>query len=154
MAIELNSKLVRDYLDENDWKYKYIPEKELYFGSVRLKGCICTVEFLICMSDTHVTVYYKLPVSAKECRRTMAEFITRANFGLHMGCFELDFRDGEIRYKMSISNSALEANPDNEMGLMMSVPCGTIDTYSSGIIGVLSGFEKPEDAVKRCEESD
>ncbi len=152
MGIERNSKLIRDYLDEKEWKYRYIPQKELYFGNVGLKGCICTVEFLICMSDTHVTIYYKLPVSAKTCIRPMAEFITRANYGLHLGCFELDFRDGEIRYKMSISNTALEANPDKEMRLLLSIPCGTIDTYASGIIGVLSGYEEPEAAVKRCEE--
>ena len=154
MSIEQNSKLIHDYLDENNWKYRYIPEKELYLGSIGLKGVICTIEFFICMSDTHVTVYCRLPVSAKDCLRPMAEFITRANYGLHMGCFELDFRDGEIRYKMSISNTALEANPDDEIGRIMSIPCSTIDTYSSGIIGVLSGYEEPEEAVKRCEEND
>ncbi len=154
MSKEDNSRLIRTFLDENDWKYKYIPEKELYFGNVGLKNVICTIEFLICMSDTHVTAYFRLPVSAKDCLRPMAEFITRANYGLHMGCFELDFRDGEIRYKMSISNTALEANPDNEINLMMSIPCSTIDTYSSGIIGVLSGYEEPEEAVKRCEDND
>ena len=152
MSKEDNSRLIRTFLDENEWKYRYIPEKELYFGNVGLKNVISTIEFLICMSDTHVTAYFRLPVSAKDCLRPMAEFITRANYGLHMGCFELDFRDGEIRYKMSISNTALEANPDNEINLMMSIPCGTIDTYAKGIIGVLSGFEEPEDAVKRCEE--
>ena len=152
MSKEVNSKLVRNYLDSVGWKYKYVPEKELFLGNLGLKGCICTVEFLICMSDTHVTVYFRLPLSARECLRPMAEFITRANYGLHLGCFELDFNDGEIRYKMSISNTALEANPKEEMSCMMSIPCGTIDTYAKGIIGVLSGFEEPEDAVKRCEE--
>ena len=53
MAIEQNSKLIHDYLDENNWKYRYIPEKELYFGNVGMRGVISTVEFLICMSDTH-----------------------------------------------------------------------------------------------------
>ena len=154
MSKEDNSRLVRTFLDENEWKYRYVPGKELYFGNVGLKNVISTIEFLICMSDTHVTVYFRLPVSAKDCLRPMAEFITRANYGLHMGCFELDFRDGEIRYKMSISNTALEANPKEEMSCMMSIPCGTIDTYSSGIIGVLSGYEEPEEAVKRCEEND
>lgn len=154
MSKKQNSKLIRDYLDENGWKYRYIPEKELYFGNVGLKNVISTVEFFMCISDAHVTVYFRLPVSAKECLRAMAEFITRANYGLHMGCFELDFRDGEIRYKMSISNTALKANPDREMSLVMTVPCGTIDTYASGIIGVLSGYEEPEEAVKRCEEND
>ncbi len=32
----------------------------------------------------------------------VAEFITRANFGIVIGNFEIDFSDGEIRYKTSI----------------------------------------------------
>ena len=151
MTIEQNARLVRGYLDKNAWKYSYNPDKKLFWGNVGLRNCICMMEFLICMSDKHVTVYFKLPVSAKKCLRPMAEFITRANYGLHMGCFELDFNDGEIRYKMSISSSALEANTEDEMTLLMSIPPRTVDDYASGIIGVLSGYEEPEEAVKRCE---
>jgi hypothetical protein len=32
----------------------------------------------------------------------VAEFLTRANSGMVIGNFELDFADGEIRYKTSI----------------------------------------------------
>src|SRR5262245_1344418 len=35
-------------------------------------------------------------------RPAMAEYLTRANYGLYIGNFELDFNDGEIRYKTSI----------------------------------------------------
>lgn len=35
-------------------------------------------------------------------RQTMAEFITRANYGMIIGNFEMDFSDGEIRYKTNI----------------------------------------------------
>jgi hypothetical protein len=36
-------------------------------------------------------------------RAEMASFLTRANYGLAVGNFELDFSDGEIRYKTSLS---------------------------------------------------
>jgi hypothetical protein len=35
-------------------------------------------------------------------QQTIAKFITRANYGMSLGNFELDFNDGEIRYKTSI----------------------------------------------------
>jgi hypothetical protein len=38
-----------------------------------------------------------------EKRAEMASFLTRANYGLALGNFELDFEDGEIRYKTSLT---------------------------------------------------
>src|SRR4030081_1049823 len=35
-------------------------------------------------------------------RAAMAEYLTRANYGLYIGNFEMDYSDGEIRYKTSI----------------------------------------------------
>jgi hypothetical protein len=35
-------------------------------------------------------------------RQTVAEYLTRANYGLVLGNFEMDFSDGEVRYKTSI----------------------------------------------------
>ena len=38
----------------------------------------------------------------EEKRPTMSEFLTRANYGLRLGDLEMDFRDGEVRYKASL----------------------------------------------------
>ena len=35
-------------------------------------------------------------------REDVAQFLTRTNYGLAAGNFELDFEDGEIRYKTAI----------------------------------------------------
>jgi hypothetical protein len=44
------------------------------------------------------------PVNVPEDKRlSMADFLTRANYGLKVGNFEMDFSDGEIRYKTSIN---------------------------------------------------
>jgi hypothetical protein len=40
----------------------------------------------------------------------MAEFLTRANCGLVVGNFELDFEDGAIRYKTSIDVEDTQLN--------------------------------------------
>ena len=35
-------------------------------------------------------------------RRHVAELVTRINHGLTMGCFELDYDDGEVRSKIAL----------------------------------------------------
>ncbi len=48
------------------------------------------------------TVYTVFPVKAPEEKRgAVAAFLTRANYGLILGSFELDFDDGEIRFKVT-----------------------------------------------------
>lgn len=37
--------------------------------------------------------------AGSECMPTVAGYLTRANCGLHIGNFELDRSDGEIRYR-------------------------------------------------------
>jgi len=53
------------------------------------------------IEDQELIVFYSVcPLSVPEGRRPeTADFLTRANYGLAVGNFELDFDDGEIRYK-------------------------------------------------------
>ena len=47
--------------------------------------------------------YVIAPVKApEEVRAAVAEYITRANYGLRIGNFEMDYTDGEVRYKSSL----------------------------------------------------
>ena len=54
-------------------------------------------------SQRQFIFYSVVPFLAdEETRSEVAEFITRANYGLILGNFEMDFDDGEIRFKSSI----------------------------------------------------
>lgn len=62
-------------------------------------GCFAQAED----EDRRFIFYSVCPVTAPEGeRRVFAEFLTRANYGLVLGNFEMDWDDGEIRYKTSI----------------------------------------------------
>ncbi len=58
------------------------------------------------------------PVKAPEEKRlAIAEFVARANDGLRIGNFELDFGDGEVRYKRSAwIGENLSPNPFASLG--------------------------------------
>lgn len=86
-------------------------------------------------------------------RVLMAEFLTRANFGLNIGNFEMDFDDGELRYKTSVdvTHSPLT------LGLVDSLVKASLvamDDYLPGIQAVLAGKASPSAAVKKVREAD
>lgn len=67
----------------------------------------------------------------------MAEFICRANYGLKNGNFELDMRDGEIRYKSFVDCEGL--TPTTEMVRnSIHCPAAMFDRYGDGIVDIIS----------------
>lgn len=56
--------------------------------------------------------YSVLPVNAPDDKRhKVAELLTRINYGMVIGNFEMDFNDGEIRYKTSVDVEDAELTP-------------------------------------------
>jgi len=88
----------------------------------------------------------------EKARMAVSEFLTRANYGLILGNFELDFSDGEVRYKTSIrvGDGALTANLIEPVFL---VNLTTMDRYLPGIMAVGFGNQSPEIAIKEIEGS-
>lgn len=99
-------------------------------------------------------VFYSIcPITTPEAHRTpMAEFLTRANYGLIIGNFELDLNDGEIRFKTSLDVEGTELNA----ALIKSLAYAnvlTMDRYLPGIMAVASGHASPIAAIEQIEEA-
>ncbi|HAX90572.1 MAG TPA: hypothetical protein DCY91_31100 [Cyanobacteria bacterium UBA11370] len=109
-----------------------------------------------CYAKTRVEqsqfVFYSIcPVKVpKPKRRAVGEFIARANYGMIIGNFELDFIDGEIRYKTSIDVEGSTLNfPMLKRLVYTNVTM--MDEYLPGIKAVVEGKLSPEDAIALIE---
>jgi hypothetical protein len=79
----------------------------------------------------------------------MAEFITRANYGMRIGNFEMDYGDGELRYKAAFDFEGIEVcNKLFETSIYPTVHM--MDRYLPGIMAVLSG-QAPAEAIAKIE---
>lgn len=101
--------------------------------------------------------YSVAPLKVPADRRgAVAEFITRANYGMILGNFELDFEDGEVRYKTSVDLDALLI-PDGDEGLhaafkaMAYANVLSTDRYMPGLMAVGFGDVSPAAALKDAE---
>ena len=104
------------------------------------------------LEDREQAIFYSLcPLNCPEAvRPQMAEFVTRANYGTIIGNFEMDFSDGEIRYKTSIDVEGVEFVPEL-IRSMVYANCSTLDRYMPGIQKVIAGAATPEEAVAEVE---
>jgi len=99
----------------------------------------------------HFIFYVVMPVrTPAQMRLAVAEYITRANYGLRIGNFEMDFDDGEVRYKSSIDFESVELTP----GLIRNViypAVQTMDRYLPGVLSVVFGGKSAEEAISGIE---
>ena len=97
-------------------------------------------------------VFYSVaPVKAPEERRAqVTEFITRANFGMIIGSFELDLSDGEVRYKTAVDFEDLEVSIA-QVRNMVYPNVLTMDRYLKGIISVSFGGAEALAAIQEIE---
>ena len=98
-------------------------------------------------------IYAIAPVKVpEETRVAAAEYITRANYGLRIGNLEMDFSDGEIRYKSSLDFE--EETLTSQFIKMATYPAvQTLDHYTPGLMAVIYGGKSPEEAVAEVEGS-
>ncbi|MDW8334560.1 MAG: YbjN domain-containing protein, partial [Bacteroidia bacterium] len=87
-----------------------------------------------------------------EKRRDMAEFIARANFGMVIGNFELDFNDGEVRYKSSIDFEGVGLH-DKMLENLIHANILTMDRYLPGLYAVIYSGKSPSEIIEEIEKS-
>jgi len=107
--------------------------------------------FLARPVEQQLMFYSRAPVNAPPARRAaLAEFFTRANYGMVVGNFELDLVDGEMRYKVSCDVEGIELN-QVFLKNMTYTAVVTLDRYLPGIMKVLYSDIDPAAAVREIE---
>ncbi len=81
-------------------------------------------------------------------RVAVMEYITRANYGLAMGNFEMDLDRGAVRFRTSVEAADGELSVDMLRG-MAYANVHTIDRYLSGFMAVVHGGLSPAAALAR-----
>ena len=92
-----------DFLSQDGWAPESLPGEAMARLRVRGENGEWEAFAQAREADQQIVVYSECPLSAPADRRPeVMAFITRANFGLSIGNFELDLDDGEIRYRTSL----------------------------------------------------
>lgn len=140
------------FLEDDGWHPQALEENYLYrsmfVGQNGELACFAQIR-----PDLDQFIFYVvLPVRVpEELRAAVGEFLTRANYGLRIGNFEMDYSDGEVRYKSSIDFEGITL----ETALVRNViypAVQTMDRYLPGMMGVIYGGKTPENAIAEIEE--
>jgi hypothetical protein len=124
---------------ENGWPFTEVRGAPVLLSE--LSGDLGRWKFYAQVVEAHglVLLYSVCPLRVPEERRDeVSRFLTLANYGLAAGNFELDFEDGEIRYKTVLQ---LQGDQLDGITLKRLVRANGIamETYLPGIGAVITG---------------
>lgn len=141
---------IQQFLTEDGWHFTFDEEKGRFKFNLKLDTKLQGLNYYVFVRESDYTVYAGIALNASDCKAEMAEFITRANYGLFNGNFEMDYRDGEIRYKCYVE---CEDQIPSQAVVRESiyVPGKLFTHYGDGLLAVMFGMQTPEEAIEAIE---
>jgi hypothetical protein len=139
------------YFTKDDWTFTKLQGQSIlqmaYQGENGLWNCYAQAR-----EPQEQFVFYSIypELVSEDKRLAMAELLTRLNYGLVIGNFEMDFNDGEIRYKTSIGVEG-DILTDRVIKRLVYANVTIIDHYLPGIRAVMDGNMSPKDAIAKIE---
>lgn len=147
---------VKEFLVNDAWHFSFDEERGLFHFGLSLKSKLKKINYLVDVEENEVVFYGNSPIGAdcddEEMMCYMAKFICRANYGLKNGCFELDVRDGEIRYRSYIDCEDLIPS-EAVIWDSIYVTARMFDRYSPGILAIIFQRATDAEAIGLCERS-
>ncbi len=139
------------FLEEDGWYPQQLDDRYIYrmgfSGEHGQMACFAQIRLEL----EQLLFYVLAPVKAPEDRLDeVAEFLTRANYGLRIGNFEMDYNDGEVRYKSSLD---FEGEPLSPRLIRNAIypAVQTLDRYLPGLMQVIYGNRSAQEAIEEIE---
>lgn len=149
-------KAVKAYLDSQNWHYKHDEEERCFTLGMRLENeSVDSCQISLTARDEEdlsckFTYEFKIPEKKREI---ISEYITRVNYGMFIGGYQMDLRDGEIFYKTAGVFSDGEPVND-EIRRLVQVGIRMAEKYGQGFYDVMYKGKSPAQAVADIEAND
>ena len=101
-------------------------------------------------AQKRIFVYVICPIKVPEMKLSaVAEFLMRCNYSMALGSFDVDFRDGEVRFRngIDVEGGVLSKEMVRQL-VMLSV--ATMDRFFGGLMQVVYGSSVPLEAFDEC----
>jgi len=145
-------KALTDYLDSNKYSYTPYPKE----NRVSFSFCGYYADYRVQFRITHdedyfqLTIHFPFRVRDEKLRASVSDLITRANYKMLLGKFEMDLADGEILFHAShLIDGGIFTSETVERIYMTSIV--TMDRYFPALMQHIHAGYTPEDAIFHAE---
>ena len=141
------------FLDSEDWHYNPDPANGLIRCTLGIRSKMQRTSIIFEVNDHKFQIFFTYPLSAEKADYPeVLDLMNRINFNIMFGCFEMDIRDGEIRFRNNVD--CYDRYPSREVirncfirGAM------TVDNYGDAFVRVLLGLADAREAYEAAQNS-
>lgn len=142
---------------------RHFDEREMYY---EVQGnCIKTGYAIDCKltpmkmlmlfeDDGYLALHIFNAATAEKYRDEVLRYINMVNYTIRIGSFEMDTRDGEVRFRMYVRYEELTELSEKLLAINMLLPYATIKRWSDGLAAVMMGFSDAETAFKKARQDE
>lgn len=139
--------VVQEALSAHGWKYEILNECWVRFSLV---GDNSVYELTMLADEKRETLTLRIGTSYRipeQLRLVACEFLNRVNCRLRIGCFQLDYEDGEVLFRagIDVEGGALVPKMVNSL---IDAGIWAYDWYYPGLMRVTYCLQTPEEAIR------
>jgi hypothetical protein len=142
---------VRHFLAKREWKVEEIPDASAFKAKVDDELCPRTLFFQV-KTEHEQFLFYILPTLTllPDMLPAIAEFVARANFGMRIGNFELDYRECQVCFRSSVNFKGVPLSEPLIDGVITPA-LQAFDEFFPGLARVIAGLDTPSKAIRAIE---
>ena len=153
-SVEMIKAAVEDYFKKDKLSYEPFDENNVARTGFSVKAKFGHVDVLFLAYDNSLIIHTFIPLKAEEeDRAKVGEFLLRANDGLKTGCFDFNYANGRISYRVSIFCGNKEFSPPTyeQIDYAVLISVSTVQRYGNALMKVIFGFLEPQEAINEIE---
>jgi len=145
-------RILYEVLSQNGWEFDFDDKNKII--KLKIQGINTNFHALLLVDEeqesllcnTHIN--QKIPYSK---RLEVCDFMSRSNYELVNGNFEMNLDSGEIRYRTFLDLADAEPSQDQILNIVWNGVLG-FDTYYPGLMKLIYGDINAEEAIAYCTE--
>lgn len=145
---------INTFLTTNDFKFRFDEDEGVFSFGVTILSRAKSLHYTVILHDHSFAVHTSFPLGPDPTNEqeltNIANFLTRANYGMRTGNFEMNMDSGEIFYKVYCNCCGIEPN-ESMIRESIECPAAMFERYGDGILDILFNNLSAKLAVRRCE---
>lgn len=145
--------VIRTVLDDAlGWSYDCFEKKMIIQTGVRLRSRLRMARIIIDVKEGSYLVYTISPIGGMPGKfKGLMEFLSRLNYGLMNGNFELDYNDGEVRYKTFVNLNGVHSVSIEVILDSILMGCQMMDAAGDGLAAIALGSGEADVEARKVE---
>ena len=141
---------VESFFAEEDWGYSFDERINGFKAGISLRSKLRQTDMYIICKDDALRFSFTISVGTDEENEIpVMEFITRANYGLNYGGFQMNLDRNYIEYTLYLP---CEDVPSNTMiGRTIFTGINMLNHYGNELLAVMFGMKSAQDAIEEVE---